>query len=330
MGPMKAAFVFLRELEEDGLFESIAGVRVSLYGSLALTGIGHGTDRALLAGLSGRSPDSIDPAELEPLVSSIKTDQRIKLLDRKEIVFDFSKDLVWHRNQNLPRHPNGMKFEAFDSEKETIRDKNFYSIGGGFIVDDRAEDHVPAGENRPVPFPFGSGENLLLLGQKSGLKIWQMILENEKTLRSERDIRDGILRIWEVMRSCIERGFRHSGTLPGGMKVKRRAPDLVKSLTARGDQDPLSVLDWVNAAAISVNEENAAFGRVVTAPTNGAAGIIPAVIFYIERFLPDSSEEQIFRFFLTASAIGTLYKINASISGAEVGCQGEVGVASSM
>ncbi|MBX3041674.1 MAG: L-serine ammonia-lyase, partial [Bdellovibrionaceae bacterium] len=288
VGPMKAALVFLEELAQEGLFESITHVRVSLYGSLALTGIGHGTDRALLAGLSGRSPESIDPAELESLVSSIKTHQRIKLLDRREIAFDVPKDLVWHRNQNLPRHPNGMKFEAFTDKGDLIRDKNFYSIGGGFIVDDRAEDHVPAGESRPLPFPFRSGEDLLQLGKKSNLKIWQMVLENEKTLRSEQEIKDGVQRIWGVMKSCIERGFVHPGTLPGGMKVKRRAPDLVKALKANGEQDPLSVLDWVNAAAISVNEENAAFGRVVTAPTNGAAGIIPAVMFYVERFLPGS------------------------------------------
>lgn len=329
VGPMKAARIFLEELKRDSIFQQVQKLQASLYGSLALTGIGHGTDRAILAGLSGRTPESIDPAELEPLVQSIKDSLQISLLDELKISFDPKQDLIWHRNQNLPRHPNGMKFTALSSDGQILREKNYYSIGGGFIVDDQADDQVPAGEARPLPFPFQTGEDLLRMGKESGLQMWQMVLENEKTLRTEDEVRAGVWKIWQVMRGCIDRGFQQGGNLPGGMKVRRRAPELVK-LLKKDSQDPLRILDWVNAAAIAVNEENASFGRVVTAPTNGAAGILPAVAFYVEGFLPHSTEDHLFRFFLTASAIGTLYKINASISGAEVGCQGEVGVASSM
>ena len=328
---MKAAVLFLKKLRErPSDWSRIAKVQVSLYGSLALTGKGHGTDWALVAGLGGSEPDKVNPKDLTHLLEEIAKTEHLFLLGQKEIKFHPAHHLIWLRTQNLPRHPNGMKFQAFDFSGNLIEDRNFYSIGGGFIIDDETPSQGGLSEKSPLPFPFSSGEDLLRLGQESGLKIWQMILENEKTHRSELEIRSGIDHLWQVMKECMTRGFSTTGTLPGGMKVRRRAPDLMRLLTHNAD-DPLSVLDWVNAAAIAVNEENASFGRIVTAPTNGAAGVIPAVMAYIEKFLSkEMHDDALMRFFLTATAMGSLYKINASISGAEVGCQGEVGVASSM
>ncbi|MBX2986508.1 MAG: L-serine ammonia-lyase [Bdellovibrionaceae bacterium] len=328
VGPMKAARQYLSLLQESGSLDRVRTLRVSLYGSLALTGIGHGTDKAILLGLAGHEPDQIDPGLIEPIVRKIRADQKIPLLGAREIDFDPSRDLVWHRNQNLPGHPNGMRFEAWDGQGHLLQEHLFYSIGGGFITCEGLDP--TSSQEQPVPHPFRTGEDLLRIGRETGLKLWQIVHENELVRRTPQEIHEGVKRIAQVMKDCIERGFHHPGNLPGGMKVRRRAPDLFKDLRARqGQNDPLDALDWVNAFAISVNEENAAFGRVVTAPTNGAAGIIPSCLEYYRRFL-NGDDEGVLRFFLTATAVGTLYKLNASISGAEVGCQGEVGVASSM
>jgi L-serine dehydratase len=334
VGPMRAARKFARRLEEAGTLGQTARVQVELFGSLAMTGKGHGTDRAVLIGLEGESPEGVDPAWMPERVAQIRASGRIALLGRHEIPFQEKQDLIFNRKELLPLHSNGMRFTAFDDAGQEFDERTFYSIGGGFVVDESA-----AGEDRLVedrtelPNPFRSGADLLALSERTGLAIWQLMLENEQVWRSEEEIRAGLLRIWDAMQKCVERGCRQEGVLPGGLKVQRRAPRLSEDLRSRPEdalKDPLTVLDWVNLFALAVNEENAAGGRVVTAPTNGAAGIIPAVLHYYRRFTPGADEEGVIRFLLTAGAIGILYKENASISGAEVGCQGEVGVACSM
>ncbi len=334
VGPMRAARRFVRRLEEEGVLARTARVRCDLYGSLALTGKGHGTDRAVLMGLEGETPEGVDPDWMPKRVVEIRANGRISLYGRHEVPFDEKQDLIFNRKETLPLHSNGMRFTAFDGAGYDLDERTFYSVGGGFVVDEST-----AGEDRLVedrteqPHPFRSGADLLVLGNETGFPIWRMMLENEKVWRTEEEIRAGLLRIWDAMQSCIDRGCRQEGVLPGGLKVPRRAPQLFEELRSCPEdavKDPLTVLDWVNLFALAVNEENAAGGRVVTAPTNGAAGIIPSVLRYYRKFTVGADEEGVIRFLLTAGGIGMLYKENASISGAEVGCQGEVGVACSM
>ena len=329
VGPMRAARRFVEELATEGLLSETDAVTVDLYGSLALTGIGHGTDRAIMLGLMGETPDEVDPATIEAKVTEICERKFIRLLGKHPVGFDHQHDLVFRRNEVLPGHSNGMRFVAYNWGKQTLARKIFYSIGGGFIL---AEREQPTESNHAVqvPYPFKSAAELLRYGREESKPIWKLVLENETVLRSEKEIDAGISRIWRAMKDCTERGLKTEGILKGGLNVRRRAPELYRSLCGRDTADPLAVVDWINLFAIAVNEENAAGGRVVTAPTNGAAGVVPAVAQYYHAFVNGADEKGIFRYFLTAGAIGVLYKENASISGAEVGCQGEVGVACSM
>jgi L-serine dehydratase len=330
VGPMNAAREFAQDLESQGLLTQTAKVGVQLYGSLALTGHGHGTDRALLIGLEGNRPDEVDPDHVEAAVQRIRSTGRLILLGRHDIAFDEPLDLLYLRNQVLPGHSNGMRFSALDASGRVLRQEEFYSIGGGFIVRGGQVAAAPVQPTIAVPYPFGSSEELLRIARESGLEIFEMMLANERVWRSDEEIRAGLLRIWRVMQDCVERGFNAQGLLPGVLKVRRRAPRLYRMLTSEGARGALDVMDWVNAFALAVNEENAAGGRVVTAPTNGAAGIVPAVLHYYCRFEAGADEEGVVRVLLTAGAIAMLYKQNASLSGAEMGCQGEVGVACSM
>ncbi|HEX8713228.1 MAG TPA: L-serine ammonia-lyase [Terracidiphilus sp.] len=351
MGPMRAACRFARELAERRVLNKVDRVRVELFGSLALTGLGHGTDRAVLLGLSGNEPASIDPAAIESTVAQIRSLNLIHLAGRKPIAFDEARDLVFNREQMYPpdahvQHPNGLRLTAFDSSEAILDERTFFSIGGGFIVEDATAEAIASRaaadkEQRAIPFPFHSAAELLATAHANELSISQLMLENEcalvshdATLAPVEIVRQGIEQIWSAMRACVERGMAAEGILPGGLNVRRRAQRLAERLREREATglrgDPLAPLDWVTVYAMAVNEENAAGGRVVTAPTNGAAGVVPAVALYYDRLVPDSDYEGIVRFFLTSAAIGILYKENASISGAEVGCQGEVGVACSM
>jgi len=335
VGPMRAAARFLeRWLQEPGQLGGVARLRAELYGSLALTGRGHGTDKAVLMGFEGHWPDRIDPDVIPGSLERIRGSKRIRLMGTHEIAFDEKRDLVFNKREKLPYHTNGMRFTAFGADGEVIATRDYYSVGGGFVVntDEAAEDRIVA-DTTELPYPFHSGDELLVRCKESGLSIAQLMFENEKVWRPEAEIREGLDRIWAAMQSCVARGTREEGVLPGGLKVGRRAPSMARDLSSRPEaalRDPLTILDWVNLYALAVNEENAAGGRVVTAPTNGAAGIIPAVGHYYERFCPQASAQGIHDYLLTAAAIGILYKENASISGAEVGCQGEVGVACSM
>ncbi|MGH8145413.1 MAG: L-serine ammonia-lyase [Rhodanobacteraceae bacterium] len=335
IGPMRAAARFVeRWLAETGELERVARVTVELYGSLAMTGRGHGTDKAVLCGLEGNWPDRIDPDAIPSLLARVRTDKHIRLHGTRDIAFDEKTDLVWNKRQKLPYHVNGMRYTAFDAAGVTIVTRDYYSVGGGFVVnaDEAAADRIIA-DTTPLKYPFHSGDELMAWCDEQGMTIAQVMLENEKAWRSEAEIHAGLLTIWKAMQDCVARGLRSPGELPGGLHVKRRAPAMYEELKERPEaslRDPLSVLDWVNLYALAVNEENAAGGRVVTAPTNGAAGIVPAVLHYYDRFCPKASEQGVVDFLLTAGAIGILYKENASISGAEVGCQGEVGVACSM
>jgi L-serine dehydratase len=328
VGPMRAARQFALDLESAGLLSRTHRVKAELYGSLALTGLGHATDRAILLGLSGEAPEQIDPAVIDNKIRQIREHQLIRLLGKHDILFHEDRDLLFHKSKVMPGQSNTMRFTAFDEAANQLASQIFYSVGGGFIA---REGEDAAGHELPVPpFPFSSADELLQIGDAQDLPIWRVVLENEKTWHAENRIREYIDDIWRVMQACVQRGLNIEGILPGGLNVRRRAPRLKRKLEEQGSADPLAPMDWVNVFAMAVNEENAAGGRVVTAPTNGAAGIIPAVAHYYTRFVPDASAEGIFRYFLTAGAIGVLYKENASISGAEVGCQGEVGVACSM
>jgi L-serine dehydratase len=335
VGPMRAAARFADHwLREAGDLDRVARVRAEVFGSLALTGRGHGTDKAILMGLEGHLPNAIDPDIIPAALERIRAEKKIRLLGTHEIGFDEKTDLVMNKRQKLPYHTNGMRFIAYDARGEMVATRDYYSIGGGFVVnqDEAAEDRIVA-DTTPLPHPFHSGAELLAQCEQSGLTIAQLMFANEQAWRSADEISAGLREIWQAMQSCVQRGIREGGTLPGGLHVQRRAPLLHAELESRPEaaaSDPLTVLDWVNLFALAVNEENAAGGRVVTAPTNGAAGIMPAVLHYYERFIPGASEQGIFDFLLTSAAIGILYKENASISGAEVGCQGEVGVACSM
>ena len=335
VGPMRAAARFVtRWLDERGVLDKVARIRAELFGSLAHTGRGHGTDKAVLCGFEGEWPDRIDPDVIPDKLKRIRAQKKLLLLGKHGIAFDEKTDLVFNKRQKLPFHSNGMRFSAYDADGNELATRDYYSVGGGFVVnhDEAAENRIVA-DTTPLPYAFHSGDELLALCEASAKTIAQVMFENERVWRSEADIRSGLLTIWKAMQACVARGMRDSGVLPGGLKVQRRAPSMVRELRDRPEaslRDPLTILDWVNLYALAVNEENAAGGRVVTAPTNGAAGIIPAVMHYYDRFVPGANEDGIIDFLLTAGAIGILYKENASISGAEVGCQGEVGVACSM
>ncbi len=328
VGPMRAAGRFVRELERTNLLNNVARVLAELFGSLALTGVGHGTDRAILLGLAGEIPEEVKTSAVEPLLDEIRGSRSLKLVGKKSIPFNEPADLLFHNDQILPGHPNGMRFQAFDAAGNCLLRQVYYSVGGGFIL---LEGESPAAATPlPVPYPFSNGEELLRISEEHGLSIAQVMLANETVLRSEPEVRERIHRIWAVMNESIDRGLRTEGILPGGLRVRRRAPKLWDKICKRSDLDPLRSMDLVNVFAMAVNEENAAGGRVVTAPTNGASGLLPAVARYYLSSIPNASEEGLERFLLTSGAIGILYKENASISGAEVGCQGEVGVACSM
>ncbi len=328
VGPMRAARQFAVDLHDRDLLSRVARVRVELFGSLALTGHGHQTDRAVLLGLSGEQPEKVDPSSIDAKVRKIRQEQKLRLLNAVELPFHEDEDLLFLKTQVLPGHSNGMRFTAFDNAGGELYSAIFYSVGGGFIA--REGEDPGHSELKAPPFPFSSADQLLQIGDQQRMPIWRIVLKNEETWREETQVRSDLVRIWEVMQACVQRGLETEGTLPGGLNVRRRAPRLARKLKEQGSADPLAPMDWVNVYAMAVNEENAAGGRVVTAPTNGAAGIIPAVAHYYKRFVEGASDEGLFRYFLTAGAIGILYKENASISGAEVGCQGEVGVACSM
>ncbi len=329
VGPMRAANRFVQSLKSVSVLARTERVAAELYGSLALTGIGHGTDRAVLLGLAGEIPEEVEPADVEHILTEIRTARKLPLHKNKIIAFHEETDLLFHNDEKLPEHSNGMKFSAFDGKGELLRSEIYYSVGGGFIV---REGEGADRQSKPlsVPHPFSNGAELLEQAETEGISIARLMFENEAALRGEEEVRARIRRIWGVMDECIERGLHTGGILPGGLNVRRRAPRLWEKAQAQSGQDPLRAMDLVNAFAMAVNEENAAGGRVVTAPTNGAAGLLPAVGRYYRTFVPEASDEGLERFFLTAGAIGILYKENASISGAEVGCQGEVGVACSM
>ncbi len=334
VGPMRAALEFAKGLREDSLLERVHAVRANLYGSLGATGKGHGSDKAVLLGLEGDAPDTVDTESVDSRLKAMREARRIKLLGVHEIEFREKEHLIMHRRESLPFHPNGMRFTAFDAEGAELRGKTYYSVGGGFVVNEEAAgaDRIVEDET-PLPYPFKTSADLLRLCEENQFSISQLMWENEKSWRPEEEIRTGLMRIWDVMQECVRAGISKQGIMPGGLKVRRRAADLYRALINRPEaslRDPLTVMDWVNLYALAVNEQNATGGRVVTAPTNGAAGIIPAVLHYYTRFVWSASDEGVRRFLLTASAIGILYKENASISGAEVGCQGEVGVACSM
>jgi L-serine dehydratase len=331
VGPMRAARTFAVGLDDDGLLADVARVRAELFGSLGATGHGHGSDRAVILGLEGEAPESVDTSTVAERVARVRESGRVELLARHSVALG-DDDLVLHRRASLPYHPNGLRFFAYDAADACLRERTYYSVGGGFVVDEAAAgaDRITA-DTTPLPHPFRTGDELLARCHESGLPVSGVMLANEQAWRPEAEVRERLLGIWQVMQQCVENGCAHEGVLPGGLKVPRRAPELYRRLCSEQySTDPLRVMDWVDLFALAVNEENAAGGRVVTAPTNGAAGVLPSVLHYYRRFVPGSSDDGVVRFLLAAGAIGVLYKENASISGAEVGCQGEVGSACSM
>lgn len=338
VGPMRAALMFVQGLERDGLLPAVAQIRAELYGSLGATGKGHGTDKGVLLGLMGQAPDTVDPAGITGLIQAVRTTRSLSLLGRHPIGFVEKEHILFYRREAMAEHPNGMKFHAFDVQGELLRESRYLSVGGGFVVTAGSPNTQVIAAHEQLPFPFRTGRDLLRMTQESDLSIAQLMLRNELVWRDEARVRAGLDNIWQVMQDCVSRGCgighpEADGELPGPLRVRRRASELYRSLTQRAERtlsDPLSVMDWINLYAMAVNEENAAGGRVVTAPTNGAAGIIPAVLHYYDRFVPGANNAGVQEFLLTAAAIGMLYKFNASLSGAEVGCQGEVGVACSM
>jgi L-serine dehydratase len=333
VGPMRAAREFLLALKASGQLNLVKSIKVELFGSLGATGKGHGSGSAVLLGLLGEEPDKVSIEAISSYIDVIHHTQSIALLRHHIVPFVEKDQLVFYKRQALPYHPNGMRFTVALTDEQIVS-KTYYSVGGGFVIN---EDMVGADriqqDQTVLPYAFHSANTLLSLCKKHQLRISDIVLKNESVWRSETKTREELMQIWQVMQACVTRGCQHEGILPGGMRVKRRAAGLFKELSSQPEaalRDPLTVLDWVNLYALAVNEENAAGGRVVTAPTNGAAGIIPAVLHYYTRFIPGANDEGVQRFLLTASAIGMLYKENASISGAEVGCQGEVGSACSM
>ena len=325
--------MFAEKLEHAGLLEQLGGLEARLYGSLGATGRGHGSHKAVLLGLEGEAPETVDVDSIPGRMAAIDTELSLNVLGRKSIPFNAKNDLVFEKRDSLPGHPNGLRFIARDPAGQVIREGVYYSVGGGFVVTENEIDE-PVITESPVelPHPFDSGEQLLQRCNDTGQSISSLMLENEKAWRSEADIRDGLLTIWAAMQACVEKGCQGDGLMPG-LKVKRRAADMYRQLSSQPEaalRDPLTIMDWVNLYALAVNEENAVGGRVVTAPTNGAAGIIPAVLHYFVRFCSGANDDGIVKFLLAAGAVGLLFKRNASISGAEVGCQGEVGSACSM
>ncbi|MDQ8703982.1 L-serine ammonia-lyase [Streptomyces sp. LHD-70] len=332
VGPMRAARRFVGLLEDDGRLAQVDRVQAELYGSLGATGHGHGSGKAVVLGLEGEDPATVHTERSDDRVAEVRADGHLLLGGKHRVRFDSDADLVLHRRKSLPAHPNGMTFRALAADGRELAARTYYSVGGGFVVDEAATgaDRVVE-DTTQVRFPFGTAGALLELCAREGLSISDVMLANEGAWRSEDETRAGLLHLWSVMRACVDRGCRREGVLPGGLRVPRRAPGLFQELSAgSGERDPLHVMDWVNLFALAVNEENASGGRIVTAPTNGAAGIIPAVLHYYVRFVPGANDEGVVRFLLTAAAIGILFKQNASISGAEVGCQGEVGSACAM
>jgi L-serine dehydratase len=332
VGPMRAAHTFVAGLKADGILAETVRVTAELFGSLGATGHGHGSDRAVLLGLAGEDPETVDIDTIGERVTAIKSASRLRLLGTHEIDFVVDRDLTMHRRRSLPFHPNGMIFTAYAAPEAVLRARTYYSVGGGFVVDEAATgaDRIKV-DDTPVTYPFKTGDELLGYADATDLPFSQIMLANEFSWRGESDIYAGLAHIWQAMQDCVARGCDHDGTLPGGLKVRRRAAELHRTLSGEHfGVDPLRVMDWVTLFALAVNEENAAGGRVVTAPTNGAAGIVPAVLHYYTRFVPGATPDGVARFLLTAAAIGVLFKENASISGAEVGCQGEVGSACSM
>ena len=334
VGPMRAANSFIADLRESGADQKTKAVRCELYGSLGATGRGHGSDKAVLLGLMGEVPETTDTQLVNEKVRQIRESKELVLAGGIVCAFDEKKHLILHRRKSLPYHANGMRFTAQDANGETLHEAAYYSVGGGFVVDEHAaEDADPLIPNETqVAYPFSTAAQLLELCSEHGMSISSIMLANEKSWRTEEEIRRDLLNIWDVMKQCVANGIANEGILPGGLKVKRRARDLHRKLSCEGDAQPgtLATMDWVNLYALAVNEENAAGGRVVTAPTNGAAGIIPAVMHFYVNHCNGANDDNIVRFLLTAGAIGILFKENASISGAEVGCQGEVGSACSM
>jgi L-serine dehydratase len=334
VGPMRAARLFALRLESQGALSATTRIRVELFGSLGATGKGHGSDKAVLLGLAGHEPDTIDVEAVPALLATMREAHRVRLLGRHAMDFDEKTDLLFNRRESLPLHSNGMRFTAWDAAGTALAENLYYSVGGGFVVSgDTAGEKTIVADATPLPHPFTTGEQLLELCRSEGQGIAGIMRRNERAWRTDVQIDAGLARIWSVMQECVKRGCSTPGVLPGGYKVKRRAPDLHAQLTSNPEaalRDQLVVLDWVNLYALAVNEENAAGGRVVTAPTNGAAGIIPAVLHYYSRFIVSATDQGVYDFLLTAAAIGILYKENASLSGAEVGCQGEVGTACSM
>ncbi|MFT3815119.1 MAG: L-serine ammonia-lyase [Acidovorax sp.] len=337
VGPMRAGLMFARSLQTQGLLERTARVEVQLFGSLGATGRGHATDLGVLLGLLGEAPDTVDPTTVAPRLAAVRLKKRLPLLGTHPIAFDPRQDIAFLGERSMPEHPNAMRAAAFDAQGALLRETYYFSVGGGFVVEGGAQAPAGTAHEITVPYPFASGDELLAHALRQRRSIAELVLTNETAWRSEPEVRAGLLHIWQVMQGCVRRGFGIDNpdaaeALPGDLHMRRRAPELYRRLTAgsTGPTDPLAAMDWVDAFAMAVNEENAAGGRVVTAPTNGAAGIVPAVLHYYMRFVPGANEQGVIDFLLTAGAIGMLYKTNASISGAEVGCQGEVGVACSM
>ncbi|WP_296800198.1 L-serine ammonia-lyase [Variovorax sp.] len=334
VGPMRAALLFARSLERQGLLGRIARLRVDLFGSLGATGHGHATDQGVILGLFGDAPDTVRPETVQPRLEALRRGGTLMLLGTTPIAFDRVRDIVFRGEESLPEHLNAMRFTAFATDDAVLAEGSYFSVGGGFVVE--GGQAVAQTAAVAVPHPFATGDELMAQCQANGLSVAALVLRNECAWRPEAEVRAGLLRIWGVMQQCVQRGFGIDNplaaqALPGPLRMRRRAGELHRELLAQaGAADPLAAMDWVNAFAMAVNEENAAGGRVVTAPTNGAAGVVPAVMHYYQRFVPSASDAGIVDFLLTAAAIGMLYKTNASISGAEVGCQGEVGVACSM
>lgn len=338
VGPMRAARLFAQQLVDNGQLEAVHRVHTQLYGSLGATGIGHGSDKAVILGIQGEDPESLDVDTADERVQDCISQGELLLAGKRTIGFVRKNDVVLHRRKSLPAHPNGMTFHAYDDAGDLLHARTYYSVGGGFVVDGDAERGLVE-DTTDLPFPFTTAEQLLQHCQREGMSIAEVMLANELSWRSEDDLRRELLYIWQVMQECVENGCTRQETiLPGGLKVRRRAPALRHELLRAQEQalieghppDPLHAVEWVNLFALAVNEENASGGRVVTAPTNGAAGIVPAVLHYYDRFISGADDNGVVEFLLTAAAIGILFKENASISGAEVGCQGEVGSACSM
>ena len=337
VGPMRAAKQFTDGLESSGQLAATVRVQAELFGSLGATGRGHGSDKAVVLGLQGESPETVDTRTADDQVAAAALDAELRIGGHHRVDFNWEEDMLLHRRKSLPAHPNGMTFRALDHAGEVLRERSYYSIGGGFVVDGDAtgSDKVVA-DATVLPYPFNTADELLAICAREDMSISDVMLANELVWRSEAELRERLLEIWAVMRECVDNGCSAEGILPGGLNVRRRAPSLFKTLSTNdaghvtGSADPLLAMEWVNLFALAVNEENAAGGRIVTAPTNGAAGIVPAVLHYYVKFVPGADDDGVVRFLLAAAAVGILFKINASISGAEVGCQGEVGSACSM